>query len=158
MGWFDGRSSSSSNYYVRRRSPSRRSTYSTYHSRHSAPSIFNLGGSRYGRSSPSIFSSSSRRARPRAGFIHRIIHYIKRLLRDIYSYARRHPIKVFVLVIMPLLTSGVLPKLLAMIGLRLPKGISGSLGNVVNSAGAGHGDGAVGGGMKELMNIAKSFV
>lgn len=59
---------------------------------------------------------------------------------------------------MPLLTSGVLPKLLAMIGLRLPKGISGSLGNVVNSAGAGHGDGAVGGGMKELMNIAKSFV
>lgn len=156
MGWFDGRSSaSSSNYYSRRRSPSRRSAYSTYHSRHSAPSFFNLGGSRYGRSSPSIFSSSSRRARPRAGFIQRMVHYIKRLFRDIYEYARRHPIKVFLLVIVPLFTSGVLPKLLAMIGLRLPKGISDNLGNAANS---GRGGEELGGGIKELVNIAKSFL
>lgn len=84
-----------------------------------------------------------------------MIHYIKRLLRDIYHYARRHPIKVFLLVIMPLLTSGVLQKLLSMIGLRLPKGIFGDLGNTL---GGGRGQGMDGSGIKELVNIAKSFL
>jgi hypothetical protein len=54
-----------------------------------------------------------------------MVHFIKRLLRDIYDYARRHPIKVLLLVIVPLLTSGVLQKLFAMIGIRLPKNIFG---------------------------------
>lgn len=148
MGWFDGRSStSSSHYYVRRRSPSRKG-YSTYYSR-SAPSIF------------SSFSSSSRRARPRAGFIQHLIHSIKRLLRDIYRYLRRHPLKVFLLVILPLLTSGVLPKLLGMVGLRLPPGVLNALGG--SAANYSRGElGAIGGsGLSEnvnrLMNIAKMF-
>lgn len=36
---------------------------------------------------------------------------------------RRHPIKVFVLVIMPLLTGGALTKILAQFGVRLPHGL-----------------------------------
>ncbi|KAH8422917.1 uncharacterized protein LDX57_000673 [Aspergillus melleus] len=161
MGWFDGRTSSSSGH-VRRRSPSRRSTYSTHHSRHSTPSIFSLGGgggNRSGRSSPSVFStSSSRRARPRSGFIQRVVHFIKRLMRDISNYARRHPFKVLLLVVVPLLTSGVLQKLLAMIGIRLPRNILGSLGGGQPAQGGGGGGGGMADNIHGLMNIAKMFM
>jgi hypothetical protein len=36
---------------------------------------------------------------------------------------RRHPVKVFFLVIMPLLTGGALTKILAQFGVRLPRGL-----------------------------------
>jgi len=36
---------------------------------------------------------------------------------------RRHPVKVFFLVIMPLITGGALAKILAQFGLRLPRGL-----------------------------------
>ncbi|KAJ5514844.1 hypothetical protein N7463_004396 [Penicillium fimorum] len=187
MGWFDGKSSGvSSTGYVRRRSsptPSGHSTHSrrsksgyssTHQSRHSAPSFFSglggLGGSRTGgRSSPSVFSSfssSSRRARPREGFVQRMLRDIKRLFRDIYRWARRNPMKVFMMVIVPLLTSGVLPKLLAMIGIRLPHAITSALGGASKTSGgmggvAGMMGGGGGRGMSEnigsLMNIAKMF-
>lgn len=157
MGWFDGKSSSSSSHHShsrRRSSPSRRSTYSTHHPRHSAPSIFSLngGGSRVGRTSPSVLSSSSsRRARPRTGFVQKVVRAIKRLLRDIYDYARRNPVKVLMLVVIPLLTSGVLQKLLAMIGIRLPKGLFG--GNSSKPSGNSMSDN-----IKGLMNIAKMLM
>ncbi|KAJ5585299.1 uncharacterized protein N7459_005099 [Penicillium hispanicum] len=165
MGWFNGPSKShsysASNGHVR---PSRKSYgyYSTNHSRHSAPSIFSIGRGG-GRSSPSVFSSfssSSRRARPREGFVQRMVRAIKRLFRDIYRYAREHPIKVFLLVILPLLTSGVLPKLLAMIGLRLPHGIASALGGGASGA---RGMGEMGGGkglsesVNGLVSLAKMF-
>ena len=83
---------------------------------------------------------------------------IKRLFRDIYRWARRNPMKVFMMVIVPLLTSGVLPKLLAMIGIRLPQAITKALGG---SVGKSHGGNGGGSGMSEhissLMNIAKMF-
>ncbi|CAI7565024.1 unnamed protein product [Penicillium discolor] len=160
MGWFDGKSSAvSSGGYVRRRSsptPSSHSTHSrrsksgyssTHHTRNSAPSFFGglsgLGGGRTGgRSSPSVFSSyssSSRRARPRQGFVQRMLRDIKRLFRDIYRWARRNPMKVFMMVIVPLLTSGVLPKLLAMIGIRLPHAVTSALGGATKSSGAAAG-------------------
>ena len=150
MGWFDTQSSVSSSHSGRKRSPSRRSTYSTHHSRHSAPSFvsFNGGGSRAGRSSPSVYSSSSsRRARPRSGFVQKVVHIIKRLLRDIYKYAREHPIKVLLLVLIPLLTSGVLQKLFAMIGIRLPKNIFGGQGGQSRD-----------GGKKGIMEHLNSFM
>ncbi|KOS48084.1 hypothetical protein ACN38_g899 [Penicillium nordicum] len=174
MGWFDGKSSTvSSAGYTRRRSsptPSSHSTHSrrsksghssTHHTRNPAPSFFGgLGG---GRSSPSVFSSfssSSRRARPRQGFIQRMLRDIKRLFRDIYRWARKNPMKVFMMVIVPLLTSGVLPKLLAMIGIRLPHAVTSALGGATKSSGGGDGGGG-GRGMSEnissLMNIAKMF-
>ncbi|KAH8693536.1 hypothetical protein BGW36DRAFT_361393 [Talaromyces proteolyticus] len=168
MGWFDGTSSSSKGYFVRKRSPRRSSShgYSTHHSsgRHSAPSLFNLGG-HTNKSSSSFFStsSSSRRARPRSGFIERIIHRIKRLLRDIYYYARRHPMKVFLLVIMPLITGGILQKLLGMVGLRLPGGLMGNLANAGQGSRGGFGglgssgSNGFGEGVNGLMTIAKMF-
>ncbi|KAB8230676.1 hypothetical protein ETB97_003053 [Aspergillus alliaceus] len=153
MGWFDARSSAASSHSARKRSPSRRSTYSTHHSRHSTPSVFsfNSGGSRAGRSSPSAYSSSSRRARPRSGFVQKVVHIIKRLLRDIYKYAREHPIKVLLLVLIPLLTSGVLQKLFAMIGIRLPKNIFGGQGGQSREGGK---DGIMEN-LSSLMSIAK---
>jgi hypothetical protein len=41
---------------------------------------------------------------------------------------RRHPLKVFMLVIVPLLTSGALIKLLSRLGVRLPRNIEGMFG------------------------------
>lgn len=92
-----------------------------------------------------------------------MVRSIKKLLRDIYRWARKHPIKVFLLVIVPLLTSGVLPKLLAMVGLRLPHGVASALGG-----GPGPGARAMGGGggmqsggisesVNSLVSIAKMF-
>ncbi|KAJ5774611.1 hypothetical protein N7457_009507 [Penicillium paradoxum] len=169
MGWFDGKSTASSVGHVRRRSPASsthsgrssrsKSGHSTHHSQKSAPSF--LGTRSGGRSSPSVFSSfssSSRRARPREGFVQRMIRDIKRLFRDIYRWARRNPMKVFMMVIVPLLTSGVLPRLLAMIGIRLPHAITKALGGSSKSHGSDNGGGR---GMSEhissLMNIAKMF-
>lgn len=94
-----------------------------------------------------------------------MIRSIKRLFRDIYRYARRHPVKVLMLVIVPLLTSGVLPKLLAMVGLRLPHGVMSALGGSGGGGGGrgGFGEMAGGGGkgmsenLTSLMNIAKMF-
>ncbi|QKX62637.1 uncharacterized protein TRUGW13939_09798 [Talaromyces rugulosus] len=169
MGWFDGTSSPSKGYFVRKRSPRRSSSgYSVHHSKHShsAPSIFSLGG-HHNKSSSSFFSSSSssRRARPRSGFIERMVRRIKRWIRDIYYYARRHPVKVFMLVIVPLITGGILQKLLAMVGLRLPGGLAniagggqGSRDGFGDRGRSGGGDNGLGDSVKGLMNIAKMFM
>ncbi|KAE8400039.1 hypothetical protein BDV37DRAFT_258752 [Aspergillus pseudonomiae] len=159
MGWFDTHSSAGSSHSGRNRSPSRRSTYSTHHSRHSAPSIFSFNGgasrSRAGRSSPSVYSSSSsRRARPRSGFVQKVVHIIKRLLRDIYKYAREHPMKVLVLLLIPLLTSGVLQKLFAMIGIRLPKNIFGGQGGQSREGGKN----GIMENLSSFMNVAKMIM
>lgn len=64
---------------------------------------------------------------------------LRRLLRDLLYYLKKHPMKVFMLVIMPLITGGALTGLLAKFGIRLPGGIEKMFG-----AGAG---GGVGGGL-----------
>lgn len=65
------------------------------------------------------------------------------------------------MVIVPLITSGVLVKLLAMVGLRLPHGIMSALGGSAFASRGGHGGGIGGNGLSEsvsrLMNIAKMF-
>lgn len=91
-----------------------------------------------------------------------MIRDIKRLFRDIVRFAKKNPFKVLMLVIVPLLTSGVLPKLLAMIGLRLPHGVMSALGGGGGAGARGMGGmGGGAGGMSEnltsLMNIAKMF-
>ena len=45
---------------------------------------------------------------------------LKHLLRDLTRHARRHPFKVFMLVLVPLVACGALTALLARFGLRLP--------------------------------------
>ncbi|KAL1965620.1 hypothetical protein VTN77DRAFT_5297 [Rasamsonia byssochlamydoides] len=107
-------------------------------------------------------SSSSRRARPRSGFIQRMISRIRRLLRDIYNYARRNPIKVFMLVIMPLITSGILQKLLAIVGIRLPRGLMGDktgyAGGFSSSGFGSAGSSGLSESVNGLMTIAKMFM
>lgn len=89
-----------------------------------------------------------------------MIRSIRRLFRDIYRYARHHPMKVFMLVIVPLLTSGVLVKLLAMVGVRLPHGIMTALGGSASGARGGFGE-LEGAGLSDsvngLMSLAKMF-
>ncbi|PNP54380.1 hypothetical protein THARTR1_05587 [Trichoderma harzianum] len=100
------------------------------HRRHSGSkgSFFGLGGnnsrsSLFGSSRPSYYKRS-----PREGFVQRCIKQLKRLLRDLQHYAKRHPWKVFFLVILPLVTGGALTALLARFGLRIPPSLERMLG------------------------------
>ncbi|PGH04437.1 hypothetical protein AJ79_07094 [Helicocarpus griseus UAMH5409] len=159
------RSHNSSRNHRRHSSRNRYSTSSRHSGSRSSPSLFNLGGHANRSTASSIFSlggssSSSRRAKPRSGFISRMLRKIRRLFRDIVYYARRHPLKVFMMVIMPLITGGVLQKLLAVVGIRLPPSLGGhkgqshgGLSTLMGGAGAGLGE-SVGG----LVSLAKMFV
>ena len=87
---------------------------------------------------PSYYKRTSR-----PSFINRAYKKLKRLLRDLVYYAKRHPLKVFMLVIMPLLTGGALTALLARFGIRMPAGLERMLG-VGAKAMTGDGIGLVG--------------
>jgi len=89
--------------------------------------------------SPSYYKRS-----PRANFMARAYKKVKRLLRDLIYWAKRHPMKVFILVIMPLITGGALTALLARFGLRLPAGIQRMLGLAAKTAGGGGSIGLMG--------------
>lgn len=82
---------------------------------------------------------------------------IKKLFRDIMHYMKRHPMKVFFLVILPLITGGVLQKLLASVGIRIPGLAALSKGG---GGGGSHdplsGEG-IAGGVSGLMSLAKAF-
>lgn len=69
---------------------------------------------------------------------------LKRLLRDLVYWAKRHPVKVFMLVILPLITGGALTALLARFGLRLPAGIQRMIGLAAKTAGGGGSIGLMG--------------
>ncbi|KAK2061121.1 hypothetical protein LY76DRAFT_508601 [Colletotrichum caudatum] len=83
----------------------------------SRSSFFGFGGR------PSYYKRS-----PRSGFVQKTLKQVKRLWRDLVYYAKKHPYKVFALVIMPLITGGFLTALLARFGLRLPPGIERMIG------------------------------
>lgn len=89
-------------------------------------------------------STSSYRRSPRANFVTRAYKQLKRLLRDLVYYAKRHPLKVFTLVVLPLITGGALTALLARFGLRLPPSLERMLGLGARVAGGGGGMGLVG--------------
>ena len=84
---------------------------------------------------------------------------MKRYLRRLYDYARKHPVKLIML-LLPLLTGGALAGILAKFGIRLPAGLA----NLVpGSAGGRHGYGGRSdrggeGGVQDLMKIAQMFV
>lgn len=90
-------------------------------------------------------SSTSRYTRsPRPNFLTRAYKQLKRLLRDLVYYAKRHPLKVLTLVVLPLLTGGFLTALLARFGLRLPPGLERMLGLGARVMGGGGTMGTVG--------------
>ncbi|KAI2776826.1 hypothetical protein F4815DRAFT_483486 [Daldinia loculata] len=118
-------------------SSSHHSSHQDKHNSSRSSSFFNLGNG----SSRSFFSLGGRsnsyyKRQPRSSFIQRTVKKLRRLLRDLIYYAKRHPIKVFMLVIMPLITGGALTALLARFGLRLPPTIERMLG-VAARAGSG---------------------
>ncbi|PFH57556.1 hypothetical protein XA68_14876 [Ophiocordyceps unilateralis] len=90
----------------------------------SRSSIFGLGASR----------SSYYRRSPRHGFMQRAYRRLRRMLRDLVRYAKRHPWKVFLVVIMPLVTGGALSALLARFGLRTPPYLERVLGIASHAA------------------------
>jgi hypothetical protein len=114
------------------------------------------------------------------------VHKFKHLLRELWYYLRRNPVKVFFLVIMPLVSGGALAAVASQFGVKLPgflsgrnaKGMSEALGGggYYGSKGYGgsHGSSgglgdmagglgglasmAGGGNIGTLMNLAKMFV
>lgn len=50
---------------------------------------------------------------------------------------KKHPVKVFFLVIMPLITGGALTKLLSKVGIRLPPQLERMMGSNMNRGGVG---------------------
>jgi len=72
--------------------------------------------------------SSYYRRQPRQGFVQKIMTMIKRILRDLIRYAKRNPVKLVMLVVMPLITGGALTGLLARFGMKLPSALSGMMG------------------------------
>lgn len=82
-------------------------------------------------------STSHYRRSPRPNFLTRAYKQLKRLLRDLVYYAKRHPLKVFTLVVVPLITGGFLTALLARFGLRLPPSLERMLGLGARAMGGG---------------------
>lgn len=71
-------------------------------------------------------SSSYYKRRPRDGYVQSLVHKLKRLLRDLWEYARRHPLKAFMAVVVPLISAGgALQSLLKQFGIRLPVAFDG---------------------------------
>ncbi|KAH8657524.1 hypothetical protein BGZ60DRAFT_518297 [Tricladium varicosporioides] len=109
----------------------------------SRSSIFGGGDHKHNSSRSSFFggfgsgrSSSYYKRSPRGGFMKRAYSKLRRLLRDLMYYMKRNPMKVFMLVIMPLITGGALAGLLRKFGIRLPPAVQKMMGG---GAGVGHG-------------------
>ncbi|KAI1433655.1 hypothetical protein GGR50DRAFT_478799 [Xylaria sp. CBS 124048] len=126
-----------------------------HYSKHntSRGSFFGLGNG----SSRSIFSTgrspSYYKRSPRPNFVARAFKRLKRMLRDLLYWAKRHPVKVFMLILVPLITGGVLTALLARFGLRLPARVERMIGFAAKTAGGSGGAAGVG-----LMGKAVSMV
>lgn len=78
-------------------------------------------------------ASSSYKRRARDGYIARLLAKIRRLLRDLWRYVRRNPVKVLLPLLSLLVSSGVLAGLAGRFGGSLP----GVLRNAVGMAEAG---------------------
>ncbi|KAF2474613.1 uncharacterized protein BDR25DRAFT_110427 [Lindgomyces ingoldianus] len=151
MGWFTGSSSS--------RHHSSRPGYAR-----------SYAGSSYSSSSRHHSSTSHYKRRPRDGYISYLYHKFRHLLHQLWQYARRHPYKVFFMVIMPLVSGGVLHKLARQFGVNLPEmggvgarggyasssygGGRGVNGGYYGSEGYGRESGGGGGGFSNLQSIA----
>jgi hypothetical protein len=105
-------------------------------------------------------SSSSYRRRPREGFIKQLLRKIRKALREILSYAQRHPFKVFFVFIMPLVTGGALHGIMKQFGVHLPPGLfggargGGGFGGARDLAGLASGAG----GIQGLVRLAQAFM
>jgi hypothetical protein len=120
-----------SGYYAR---PSNTHTHTHTNNRSGGSSFF--GGaagssSNHHQSSRGFFSSngsggsSHYKRRPRDGYINYLVNRLQRLLRDLWQYFRRHPVKAFFAVIVPLISAGgAVGGLIKAMGIRIPPGMS----------------------------------
>ena len=104
----------------------------------------------------------SSRAQPRPGLVANAMRKIRRLLRRLYDYARRHPMKLFMLVIMPLITGGALADVLRRMGIRLPRALESMVPGMSGGGRSGRysGGGGFDGGqsLEGVMKLAKMFI
>ena len=200
MGLFDGRSYSESEHLRPQHSSSHRARSTSrggsptrsstgFFARPAASSRSGSNYNAYGSSSRGIFSggggnggSSYYKRRPRDGYISSLMHKLQRMIKELWSYARRHPVKAFFAVVVPLLSAGgAIHGLLKQFGVRIPMmggqasrmaggyygsagyggGSSGGLGGLGKLAGLGGQQGGGGGWMNNagsIMTIAKAFM
>ena len=195
MGFLDGDffGGTSSNYGGTSRQRSRSNTRSTsgrsgYYARPTnsrASSYFGGAGGNHSSSrgfftSTGSGGSSHYKRRPRDGYISYLVHRLQRLIRELWQYFRRHPVKAFFAVIVPLISAGgAIGGLMKGMGFRIPPGLSsvfgtgstnrggggyyGSRGYGGSSSGLGSmfGGGGAGGLMEnagDIMKIAKMFM
>jgi len=184
MGLFDGRSQSYTEGHSRRTYSPARSTRSTgskaYYSRPSNNRSSSSGFfANNNRSSSSFFGgfgggssrgfgsgSSYYKRSPRQGYISYLLHKLQRMVRELWYYARRHPMKAFFAVIVPLLSAGgAISGLLKSFGVSMPamdSRSSRSGGGYYGSSGYGGDRGGGGGGLMDnlggVMQIAKAFM
>ncbi|KAF7856091.1 hypothetical protein EAF04_010045 [Stromatinia cepivora] len=107
-------------------------------------SIFGSGDAKHNSSRSSFFGFNSRstshyKRSPRPNYLKSIYAKLRQLLRDLIYYMKRHPFKVFMLVIMPLITGGALAGLLKKFGVRLPGGLEKMIGGGKGRGGTGSG-------------------
>lgn len=130
----------------------------------------------FGGGGKHVSSTSRYGRRPREGLVQKILGMLRRTWRNLSRYAKNNPIKMVTLVIMPLLTSGILVKILGSLGIRLPASIASLVGGKSapqggggyygsqgygGAPGGGQGGGGGGGGgigISEVMNVAKMFM
>jgi len=107
-----------------------------------------------GFSSYSRSSTSHYKRRPRDGYVDRLVHKFKHLIRELWYYLRRNPIKVFFLVIMPLISGGALAAFAKQFGIRLPAFLSGKHAKGMGESGGYYGSKGYGGGAEDLLGSA----
>lgn len=159
----------SNSHHDGRSSPTRSSSYHYQHEQSrkdekpqysfSRPHVASTGSTSRGWGASS--GSSSSRARPRSGYINKMVYQVRYYLRKLYHYARRNPVKLFMLVIMPLITGGALADLLRRFGIRLPGGLQNMLpggGGRRSGFDGGRSGGMEAGGVAGLMKLAQMFI
>ncbi|GAB7349664.1 hypothetical protein MBLNU459_g0338t1 [Dothideomycetes sp. NU459] len=108
------------------------SSHHSHNHNHASENFFTRPS--YARSSSSFFSragssSSHYKRRPRDGYIAYLLAKLRRLVRDLWVYAHRHPVKAFFAVVVPLVSAGgALHGLLRQFGVRLPAMFDGMAG------------------------------
>ncbi|KAG9656165.1 hypothetical protein KCU95_g1992, partial [Aureobasidium melanogenum] len=159
MSFFGGPSS--------HRSTTSRSHHKSSHSRPAFPRAPSSTASFFSRNGG---SSSYYKRRPRDGYIQSLLHKLKRLIRDLWEYAQRHPFKAFMAVVVPLISAGgALHSLLKQFGVRMPVMFDAGVGRggYYGSSGYGgyEGTGSVFGGgggamdtVGSLMKVARAFM
>jgi len=139
MGWFDGASEVNSHHSGHSHSHSH--SHSGGRKKQStSQSFFGLGTSHHNSSRSSFFggrSNSYYKRSSRKGYLNKLYQQLRRLLRDLLYYLKKNPVKVFFLVIMPLITGGALTALLSRFGVRLPPGVERMIAQLGGRSGHG---------------------